>query len=137
MAGRLAPTSHTLKIPMPHIQPDEIAKLRQRLDDDAKSQHSKNSIFMFFLFATILLLSSDLPFWSFWTLVFYILGMFLASLLSIPSYLLKAAIAKRITADPAGESKVAAFRLPMLLVELASDFAATWILYRIFVALVS
>ena len=137
MAGRLPPASHTLKIPMPDNQPDEIAMLRQRLDDDAKSQHSKNAVFMFFLFATILLLSNDLPFWSIWTLVFYFVGMFLASLLSIPSYLLKAAIAKRMSADPAGESKVATFRLPMLLVELASDFAATWILYRIFVALVS
>ncbi len=122
---------------MPDNQPDEIAKLRQRLDDNAKSQHSKNAIFMFFLFATILLLSSDLPFWSIWTLVFYVLGMFLASMFSIPSYLLKAAIAKRMSADPAGEAKVATFRLPILLGELVSDFAATWILFRIFVALVS
>ena len=122
---------------MPDIQPDEIEQLRQRLDDDAKRQHSKNAIFMFFLFATILLLSSDLPYWSVWTAVFYVVGMFLASLLSIPSYVLKATIAKRMSADPAGEAKVVALRLPMLLVELASDFVATWILYRIFVALVT
>ena len=67
-----------------------------QMEDQLKTQHSKNAIFFFFVFVIVIFLWKGAPLFSLGALAFFFIGMFLASLLSIPSYLIKLQISKRI-----------------------------------------
>ncbi len=76
---------------------DEIMQnVVDQMEDQLKTQHSKNAIFFFFVFGIIIFIWKGAPFLSLGALAFFFIGMFLASFLSIPSYLIKMQISKRI-----------------------------------------
>lgn len=99
-------------------------QIEEKLDYASKVEHSKNAIFFFFVFGVVLFLFSDKPLFSFKTALFFLLGMFAISLLSIPTYLLSMAIARRITVEQAYR-----LRLWWSLAETAYDFGMTWLLF--------
>ena len=103
------------------------SKVEERLDYSSKVERSKNAIFFFFVFGVVLFLFSDKPLFSFKTPLFFLLGMFAISLLSIPSYLVRMAIARRVTVEQAYR-----LRLWWSLVETAYDFGMTWLLFSLF-----
>ena len=76
---------------------DEIMQSAvDQMEDQLKTQHSKNAICFFFVFGFIIFIWKGAPLFSFGALAFFFIGMFLASFLSIPSYLIKMQIFKRI-----------------------------------------
>jgi hypothetical protein len=77
--------------------PADFTEFLGKLDCDSKAEHAKNAIFFFFLFGFLILMVSKRPLFSLATPVFFFFGMFIASLLSIPTYLIKMFVSRRIT----------------------------------------
>ncbi|PJC28440.1 hypothetical protein CO054_00170 [Candidatus Shapirobacteria bacterium CG_4_9_14_0_2_um_filter_39_11] len=105
--------------------------LIQLLDEQAKTQHSKNAIFFFFVFGVIFFLVKGQSLFSLGTLLFFVVGMFLASILSIPGYLIKVFISKKIN-----ERQATILSSFYWLFEIAYDFVVTYILFTIYLRLV-
>ena len=103
------------------------SKIETGLDYSSKVDHSKNAIFFFFVFGVIFFMFSDKPLFSFKAALFFLLGMFAISLLSIPTYLLRMGIARRITVEQAYR-----LRSWWSLVETAYDCGMTWLLFSLF-----
>jgi Flp pilus assembly protein TadB len=103
------------------------SEIEKKLDYASKAEHSKNSIFFFFVFGVLLFLVSNKPLLSLKTPLFFFLGMLAISLLSIPMYVLRMAVARRITIEQAYR-----LRLWWTLGETAYDFGMTWLLFWIF-----
>lgn len=72
-----------------------------QMEDQLKTHHSKNAILLFFVFGIIIFIWKGAPLLSLGALVFFFIGMFLASFLSIPSYLIKTQISKHISINQA------------------------------------
>jgi len=101
--------------------------LIEALDNKSKEQHSKNSIFSFFVIGLILIIVDRQPLLSFKSIIFFVLGMFLVSLLSIPSYLFKSFLARRIN-----EKQAIMLKNFYWIFELGYDFLITKLLFRLF-----
>jgi hypothetical protein len=65
-------------------------------NDKEKTQHSKNSIITFFIVGVILLFTVNEPLNPLYTTLFFFIGMFVVSILSVPSFLLKSKFNKKI-----------------------------------------
>jgi len=79
------------------LKDDELQHYVDNMEYKLKEQHSKNATILFIIFGIIIFLWENEPIFSVGFFVFLFAGMFLASFLSIPSYLLKMQLAKRIT----------------------------------------
>lgn len=107
---------------------EEEQVLINALENKSKEEHSKNAIFYFFIFGIILILTNKESFSSLWSLIaFFILGMFLAPILSIPSYLFKMFLAKRINGKQA-----AIIKNFYWILDLGYDFLVTRLIFRLF-----
>lgn len=103
--------------------------MSESLINKAKAEHSRNAVFYFCLFGIILFLASGKSLLSLRVLAFFVVGMFAASLLSVPSYLVKMVVARRLTIDKAFK-----YRLVYSAGETAYDLAVTWALFHIFIS---
>ncbi len=107
---------------------DEIIKnYVNQMDDHLKTQHSKNTIFLFFVFGIILFIWKNMPILSLSALAFFFIGMFLVSFLSIPSYLIKKQISKRI-----GVKQAYILKNFYWIFEIIYDFVVTYLLFYIY-----
>lgn len=95
-----------------------------QMEDQLKTQHSKNAIFFFFVFGIIIFIWKGAPLLSLGALAFFLVGMFLASLLSIPSYLIKMQISKRI-----GLKQAHILKNVYWFFDIAYDFVVTYFLF--------
>lgn len=95
-----------------------------KIKDQGKTQHSKNAIFFFFVFGIIIFILNGTPILSLGALTFFFIGMFLASVLSIPSYLIKKQISKRL-----GLNQVNILKKFYWIFEMAYDFVITYFLF--------
>ncbi len=98
-----------------------------QMKDRLKTQHSKNTIFFFFIFGIIIFIWKGVSLLSLGALVFFLIGMFLASLLSIPSYLIKMQISKHIGLKQANMLKNFYW-----IFEIIYDFVVTYFLFYIY-----
>lgn len=107
---------------------DEIMKQYvDQMKDQLKTQHSKNAIFFFFVFGITIFLWKGAPLLSLGALAFFLVGMFLASFLSIPSYLIKMQISKRI-----GLKQVYILKNFYWIFEVIYNFIITYFLFYIY-----
>ena len=98
-----------------------------QIEDQLKTQHSKNAIFFFFVFGIIIFLWKGVPLLSLGAVVFFFIGMFLVSLISIPSYLIKKQISKRI-----GLKQVYILKNFYWIFEMIYDLVVTYFLFYIY-----
>lgn len=98
-----------------------------QMEEQLITQHSKNAIFSFFVFGIIIFIWKGAPLLSLGTLAFFFIGMFLASFLSIPSYLIKMQISKRI-----GINQVRILINFYWIFEMAYDFVVTYFLFYLY-----
>ena len=75
---------------------EQEKKEATNLNDKEKSQHSKNAIVTFFIFGIVLLFTSKESLNPIYTTLFFLIGMFVVSILSILSFLLKSNFKKKI-----------------------------------------
>lgn len=101
------------------------------MEDALKAQHSKNTIFFFFVFGIIIFIYKGLSLLSLGTLAFFLAGMFLTSFLSIPSYLIKMQISKRIRSK-----QVNILKSFYWIFELAYNFIITYFIFYIYTLIV-
>lgn len=93
--------------------------LKQKIEDEGKSKHSKHAIITFFIFGTILFILNGEPINPFkGFFLFFMVGMFLISLLSVPSYLIKTKVLKN--------------KKSYFLIELVYNVLMTYFLFRLF-----
>jgi hypothetical protein len=71
-------------------------ELRAELHDQAASAHSKNAIFTFFLTGLIILIIMPEKFFQLRTAFFFGSGLFLSSFASVPPYIIKSKLAKKL-----------------------------------------
>lgn len=109
-------------------QDDDLENQVKQMENKLKAQHSKNAIFLFVVFGVILFIFNKEPLFSLTSLLFFVMGIFLASFLSIPSYLLKMYISKKINVKQALTMKRFYW-----IIEFGYDFIVTFLLFKIFV----
>lgn len=111
---------------------DEIMEKQiNQMEDELKAQHSKNAIFFFFVFGVIIFIWKNASLFSLEALAFFFIGMFLASFLSIPSYLIKMQISKHINLK-----QVMILKNFYWIFELASDFFVTYFLFYLYTMII-
>ena len=107
--------------------PDAV--LEEIVHNKLATEHSKNAIFMFVIFGIIIFIWKSEAFLSLSTLLFFVVGIFLASLLSIPSYMLKRKLAKYMkNKGRVYQSIVFSFWV----FEFFYDFASTYLLFYLY-----
>ena len=99
-------------------------------EDKEKSQHSKNAIISFFVFGIILFFIFKEPLNPLSTTLFFLIGMFAISILSIPSFLLKMYIAKKFFIGQTLKLKKIYW-----IFELLYNFIITFLLFKIFLTI--
>jgi hypothetical protein len=74
---------------------------QESIHNELAGKHSKNAIFSFFLIGLVMVIIFD-NFFQFRTFLFFFVGMFLMSFLSIPTYLLQKKMSKKMNDKNAG-----------------------------------
>ncbi len=109
----------------------DIESMTTQLENKEKSEHARNAIFFYFIFGVILTLVSERKLMSFSTATFLFVGMFCASFLSVPSYLVKKQLAKIMAKKNTTESRAKNISCIYSIFELIYDFFLTWLLFRL------
>lgn len=97
---------------------------------ESKRDHGGNASFAFIVFSVALFLVTRTKLFSLVVLGYFFVGMFAAAILSVPTWLLKIALARRITAVQAVRC-----RWYWSIFEWSYDFAVTLLLFRIYKSL--
>ncbi len=85
------------------------------------NDHIKNAVFFFFVFAVALYFLKGCAWLNWRTPVFFVGGIFVSALSSLPTYFLKMAVARRISASTAYKAA-----LPYSIAETIYDLGITW-----------
>jgi hypothetical protein len=99
----------------------------ERLDYDSKRDHGGNAAYQFIVVSIVLFIVTKTKFLSFLTVGYFFGGMFVAAILSVPTWLLKFALARKIT-----PTRALNLRPFWRLFEWLYNLAITWCLFSLF-----
>jgi len=115
---------------------EDAQALRGELEDKGKTEHSRNAISHFFLFAIFLMFLTEKRFLSFSFGGFLLVGMFCASIISIPTYLMRILIVKRMLKHKLNDENAKCLGFFYRLIRMGYDFLVTWMLFHFFQVIV-
>ena len=104
----------------------------ERLKYESKREHGGNATHDFILISIVLFLITRTKLLSLSVVAYFLGGMFVAAILSIPTWLLKLALARRISARQAR-----ALRFFWTITEWAYNLGVTWCLFHLYKGFVS
>lgn len=104
----------------------------ERLDYESKRDHGGNASYQFIFISLVLFLLTRTKILTLSVVGYFFGGIFLAAILSIPTWFLKLALARRITM-----SQAQSLRFYWRIVEWAYNLAVTWSLFRLYKSFVT
>jgi Flp pilus assembly protein TadB len=109
-------------------QPEETAQsYLERIDYESKRDHGGNASYEFVLVSLVLFLITRTKLLAISVLLYFFVGVFVAAILSVPTWLLKISLARRIT-----ETQARGLRFYWMALEWSYNIGVTWFLFRIY-----
>lgn len=106
---------------------DPAELLLEKVEDESEIDHGGKTSSNFILLSLVLFLVTWTKILSLFAATYFLAGMFIAAILSIPSWLLKFAIARRIT-----YAQALKFRYFWIVFEWVYNCAVTWFLFSLY-----
>lgn len=128
------------KVEATAMQPNDLERkatdpaelLLEKVEYESKSDHGGKASATFILVSLVLFLVTWTKILSLFAVAYFLAGMFVAAILSIPSWLLQFAIARRIT-----YAQALKLRYFWIVFEWAYNFAVTWCLFSLYKRFIS
>jgi len=128
------------KVEATAMQPNDLERkatdpaelLLEKVEYESKSDHGGKASANFIFVTLVLFLITWTKILSLFAVAYFLAGMFIAAILSIPSWLLKFAIARRIT-----YAQALKLRYFWIVFEWVYNFAVTWCLFSLYKRFIS